>query len=458
MFVLCQKCTIQTNDFNYFSYFCPSMKKVLIITYYWEPAGGPGVQRWVKFVKYLRHFGIEPIVYAPENPHYPIIDAQIAQNQLPKDITVIKRPILEPYAWAKCLSAEKTNKISAGILPKKKISLLEKLMLWVRGNFFIPDARVLWVKPSVRFLQRYISENEIDTVITTGPPHSMHLIGLGLKQKLKKLRWIADFRDPWVNIGYHSSLKMTPKSTQKHIFLERKVLHSADEIIVTSPSTQREFAQKTPQKIHLIPNGFDDEPIKSQLSPKFWVSHIGSLLSERNPTTLWRVFADLTRENSHFAADFVLCLAGKVSPEVLQSLEEVGLMPFLDLKGYVSHNEAISLQKSSQLLLLLEINHPKTAGIIPGKLFEYLNARRPILALGYADWDAKNIIEATHAGKAPLYDDYQQIKSAIEDFYTQYKNGTLHVSPQNIGFYHRKNLTKILAQIIKKNKYDECKK
>ena len=230
------------------------MKKVLIITYYWSPAGGPGVQRWLKFVKYLRNFGIEPIVYIPENPTYPIIDKNIGDD-LPKNITILKKKIIEPYSLASLFSKEKTKKISSGIIPSKQLNWIDKLLLWVRGNVFIPDARVLWVKPSVKYLEKYIIENQIDTIITTAPPHSVHLIGKELKKRLN-IRWIADFRDPWTNIGYHSELRLTKSSAKKHSDLEKSVLQSADTIIVTSPSTKKEFQSKTEQPIVLMMNYF----------------------------------------------------------------------------------------------------------------------------------------------------------------------------------------------------------
>ncbi|HBC04727.1 MAG TPA: glycosyl transferase family 1, partial [Aequorivita sp.] len=170
------------------------MKRALIITYYWPPAGGPGVQRWLKFVKYFREFGVEPIVYAPKNPNYPLVDENFS-SEIPSDIEIIKQSIKEPYRFAKLFSKKKTKQISSGIISKKEISAMEKLMLYIRGNFFIPDARVGWVKPSVSFLSKYISENPVDVVITTGPPHSLHLIGMQLQKDLN-VKWISDFRDP----------------------------------------------------------------------------------------------------------------------------------------------------------------------------------------------------------------------------------------------------------------------
>ena len=425
------------------------MKKVLIITYYWPPAGGPGVQRWVKFVKYLRDFGIEPIIYTPENPTYPILDPHIAAD-IPEDLTLLKTKIFEPYALASLFSKEKTQKISAGIIPTKKPSLLDKLLLWIRGNLFIPDARVLWVRPSVKYLSEYLTEHPIDTIITTAPPHSLHLIGLRLKEKFPSLRWIADFRDPWTTIGYHSQLRLTRHSARKHLAMERTVLQTADTLIVTSPSTQREFQAKTSRPIEVITNGYDDDfPTQTPtLSPYFLLSHIGSLLSERNPEPLWQVLSEMTKEQPHFRRDLRLCLAGKVSDEVLTSLQKWQLTDYLDLKGYISHTEAIALQRQSQLLLLLEINHPKTEGIIPGKLFEYMASQRPILALGYKQWDVKDIIAQTQTGITLSLTDTQAIREALTHHYTLYKSQQLHTHPTSLEAYHRKNLTKRLSEVI----------
>ena len=425
------------------------MKKVLIITYYWPPAGGPGVQRWVKFVKYLRDFGIEPIIYTPENPTYPILDPHIAAD-IPEDLTLLKTKIFEPYALASLFSKEKTQKISAGIIPTKKPSLLDKLLLWIRGNLFIPDARVLWVRSSVKYLSEYLTDHLIDTIITTAPPHSLHLIGLRLKEKFPSLRWIADFRDPWTTIGYHSQLRLTKRSAQKHLAMEQAVLQTADTLIVTSPSTQREFQAKTSRPIEVITNGYDDDlPTETpSVSPDFLLSHIGSLLSERNPEPLWQVLSEMTKEQPDFRRDLRLCLAGKVSDEVLSSLQKWQLTDYLDLKGYISHTEAIALQRHSQLLLLLEINHPKTEGIIPGKLFEYMASQRPILALGYKQWDVKDIIAQTQTGITLSLTDTQAIREALTHYYTLYKSQQLHTHPTSLETYHRKNLTKRLSEVI----------
>jgi hypothetical protein len=429
----------------------PEAKKILIITYYWPPAGGPGVQRWLKFVKYLPDFGIQPIVYVPDNPTYPIIDQGLLSEVSEKAI-IIKRKIIEPYHWASVFSKNKTKKISSGIIPnQRKQSFLEKTLLWIRGNIFIPDARVLWVKPSVSFLEKYIQENNIDTIITSGPPHSLHLIGLELKQKLD-LTWFADFRDPWTTIGYHKALKLSSFSSKKHKDLEHKVLNSADVILVTSNTTKAEFQALTSKPIEVITNGFDIEKIgKQTLDEKFSLAHIGSFLSERNPAILWQCLAALVEENPSFASNFQLKLIGAVSQEVLDTIEAFHLSQYVNNLGYVSHDEAIAHQKKSQVLLLIEINSEDTKSIIPGKLFEYMVSERPIIGIGPNGSDFAEIIQNTNTGVFVKYDEMEKLKTTILNYYNQYLEGKLKSNAVGLQQYSRRNLTERLSKLITHN-------
>ncbi len=423
------------------------MKNVLIITYYWPPAGGPGVQRWLTFSKYLPEFGFQPIVYKPKNAHYPIIDTSL---KVSPQVKVIERPIIEPYAFAELLSKSKSKTISSGIIKEDhKQSWKEKFMLYLRGNFFIPDARVLWVKPSVSFLKDYLHHHQIQTIITTGPPHSVHLIGQRLKGYLPELQWIADFRDPWTTIGYHKALKLTKNSEKKHLALEADVLTAADQLITTSFQTKVEFQQKTTTPVEVITNGYEVTDVETELSENFTVSHIGSLLSERNPEVLWEILSEMIDENPVFKDFFELKLVGKVSESVLESAYKHGLKSFISLPGYLEHKEAIVHQHSSQLLLLLEINKPETQGIIPGKLFEYLASQRPILAIGPQDWDVSKIISETSAGVCFTYDQKFKIKGFIQKSFDAFLKGNLKASTQTIEQYSRRNLTHKLATLIR---------
>lgn len=424
-------------------------KKVLIITYYWPPAGGPGVQRWLKFVKYLPDFGIEPIVYCPENPNYPITDKSLL-NEIPETISVLKQPISEPYGLASWFSKGSTKKISSGVIPKaKKQSLVEKAMLYIRGNYFIPDARKNWVKPSVSFLTDYIQKHQIETIITTGPPHSLHLIGLQLKAALG-VQWLADFRDPWTTIGYHKDLKLTDASKTKHLDLEQKVLNTADEIIVTSNHTKNEFQTKTKQPISVITNGYDAHNVRVEEKDElFTLSHIGSLLSERNPVVLWDVLSELIQENKAFSKVFKLQLIGVVSDDVIASIHENGLKNHLDVVGYVSHDEAIKFQMQSQLLLLIEIDSEDTKAIIAGKVFEYLISETPILAIGPKDSDVEQIIKSTNTGTYFNYNQKAELKSQLLSYFEAFQNKALKVNAIGLQPYSRKALTEKLASLIK---------
>jgi len=423
-------------------------KKLLIITYYFPPAGGPGVQRWLKFVKYLPEFDIQPIVYVPENPTYPIIDEGLV-SQISDKVIVLKNKILEPYQLASIFSKNKTKKISSGIFPhKKKQTFLDKTFLWVRGNLFIPDARVLWVKPSVSYLEKYIRENNIDTIVTSGPPHSLHLIGLELKEKLN-VKWFADFRDPWTTIGYHKALRLSNYAAKKHKKLESKVLNTADTIIVTSKTTKAEFEAITNKPISVITNGYDIENVEKQtLDTKFTLAHIGSFLSDRNPPFLWECLVELLNEIPDFKTHLEIKLIGAVSQEVLDAISQFNLTEYLNLLGYVSHNEAIAHQKKSQVLLLIEINSEDTKSIIPGKLFEYMVSNRPIIAIGPQGSDFADIIKETNTGVFFDYSKKAKLKSVILDFYNQFLEGKLQSNGVGLQQYSRKNLTKQLAQLI----------
>ena len=427
-----------------------SQKKILIITYYWPPAGGPGVQRWLKFVKYLPDFGVQPIVYIPENPTYPIVDENLV-NEVSEKAIILKQTIFEPYQLASFLSKNKTKKMNSGIIPnQKKQSFLDKTFLWIRGNLFIPDARVFWVKPSVDYLEKYILDNDIDTIVTSGPPHSLHLIGLELKQKLN-LKWFADFRDPWTTIGYHKSLRLSSFAAKKHKALEHQVLNTADTIIVTSKTTKTEFEAITRQPIEVITNGYDTEQVAKQtLDTKFSLAHIGSFLSERNPLILWESLVELTQEIPDFKSHLEIKLIGAVSQEVLETISLFGLKPYLNNLGYVSHTEAIAHQRKSQVLLLIEINSEDTKSIIPGKLFEYMVSNRPIIAIGPKDSDFAEIINNTNTGVFLKYSEKMKLKSVILEFYNQFLEGKLQSNGVGLQHYSRKNLTKQLVSLLNK--------
>ena len=420
--------------------------KALIITYYWPPSGGSGVQRWLKFVKYLQDFAITPVVYTVDNPEYTLVDKTI-QKEVPKNVEILKQPIQEPNTiFSKFKS--KQQETSAGFLNPNP-SFFESKLQYIRANYFIPDARKFWVKPSVKYLSDYLNNNEIDVIITTGPPHSLHLIGLEL-QKSFSVKWIADFRDPWTDIDYFHQLPLTKNSIKKHKELEQKVLQNADEVLVVGKTMKQNF-KKFNKNIHIISNGFDGELSnnKNELDMNFTITHIGMMNADRNPKILWEVLAELVNENEDFVSDLQIKLIGKSANEVHQSILENNLEKHISFIDYLPHKEVMDYQKSAQVLLLAVNNVPSANGIITGKIFEYLQAKRPILAIAPSDGDLAEIINKTNSGRVIDFDDKEKLKNTILDFYKKYRDGDLNIESKNIEQYHRKNLTRQLSDVIK---------
>ncbi|MFZ4726062.1 MAG: glycosyltransferase [Paludibacter sp.] len=426
-------------------------KKVLIITYYWIPSGGAGVQRWVKFAKYLRSFGWEPIIYTPENPEFPSIDHSF-EKDIPSDIQVIKTPIWEPYNVYRNLIGKKNQPINAGFISEnKKSGWKDKLSIWIRGNFLIPDPRRFWIKPSVHYLTKYLKSNPVDAIITTGPPHSMHFIGLGLKKEFPNIPWLADFRDPWTNIDFYKDLNLSYISDKIHHRLEKKVIQNADCILVVSNGMKEEYELMNPKLLKVIPNGFDDSDTLNseiQLDRKFSISHIGTLNVARNPTILWKVLSEICTENLEFKNDLQIQLVGKVDFSILENIQDAGLQNQLLKIDYLSHSEAIEKQQCSQILMLLINNSGNAKGILTGKFFEYLAAKRPIFAIGPIDGDAAEVLKKTGAGFIVDFNDENGTKKVILDFYKQYKTNSLNIKSDSVEQYSRKSLTKDLATLL----------
>ena len=427
------------------------MKKVLIVTYYWIPSGGAGVQRWVKFTKYLRDFGWEPIIYTPANPEFPSVDRSF-EKDIPSDITVLKTPIWEPYNVYRNLTGKKNEAINAGFISEnKKQGWKDKLSIWVRGNFLIPDPRRFWIKPSVNYLTDYLQKNPVDALITTGPPHSMHMIGLGLKTNIPELHWVADFRDPWTNIDFYKDLNLTGIADKIHHRLEAEIVRKTDQVVVVSNDMKQEYELLNPQKIDVISNGYDEDDDQNEiigLDEKFTISHIGTLNVARNPNILWKVLSELCVEIPKFKSDLQIQLVGKVDFSVLEAIRMNGLQDQLLKIDYLSHREAIAKQRSSQVLLLLINNSGNAKGILTGKFYEYLAAKRPILGVGPTDGDAAAVLQETGGGVMVGFTDEKTTKQSIVDYYERYKSNTLNVQTGSVEKYSRRSLTGQLATLL----------
>lgn len=428
------------------------LKKALIITYYWPPSGGAGVQRWLKFVKYLRNFGYEPVIYTAENGEMPVYDPSL-QHDIPAGIEVIRTKIWEPYhLYRKLVGHKSQDKLNTGFLSEtSKPKFSQKFGIWVRGNFFIPDARCFWIKPSVKYLSRYLKEHPVDVIISTGPPHSMHMIALDLKKKLN-VPWVTDFRDPWTNIDFYKDLMLTKLADYRHCRMERKVVRGADYVVTVTKQDRDDYIKLGAKKATTITNGYDDDDFKAgDVKPDemFTLSHIGTIPPSRNPEALWKAISSLIKRNTDFAKDFRLKLVGKVDVSVRDMINSYGLRSNVVFIDYLPHAEAVQQQLKSRVLLLLVNNTPNAKGILTGKFFEYLASQRPVLAIGPVDGEVASVLQDTGAGFCSDFADADTLAANLESLYEQYRlNGDCLLNSSGASQFSRYNLTRQMAAVL----------
>ncbi len=430
------------------------MKKVLIITYYWPPMGGGGVQRWLKTTKYIREYGWEPIIFTPENGEISILDEGMLK-EIPKGVEVIKIPIWEPFnLYKKLLGKKKDEKMAPGLGQESKgNSFLQNLSIWVRGNFFIPDARKFWIKPATKYLLNYLKNNNIDAIISTGPPHTTHMIALNVTAK-KTIPWLADFRDPWTNIDFYHKLKLTAWADKTHKKLEQKVLQKANQIVTVSWSWAADFYKISNRMPMVITNGFDPADFKEAgqlpLDKKFTITHAGSLNDDRNPHILWLALNNLCNNVKGFKTDLVIKFIGQVDISAINELTAKGLSANFTKINSLPHQQVITHLIKAQLLLLPLNDTPNINGVVPGKLYEYLGAKRPIICIGKTTGDAAKIIEETNAGSVVDFKEVENLEQEILKFYKFYKNNSLKTKSNGYEKYSRKLLAGAIAEELNK--------
>lgn len=433
------------------------MKKILIITYYWPPLGGSGVQRWLKFVKYLPQFGWKPYVFTPENPAYGVKDESLL-NDIPPEAEIIRFPIWEPYGAASKFSGVfgggKDALNTKGFVPVNK-NTSEKIISWIRGNIFIPDTRVFWVRPSVRFLDNYLKKNKIHTIATTGPPHSMHLIGKGLKQKNPNLRWIADFRDPWSQWGFLDSVMAGRFARKIHEKLESEVLKTADELIIVTPFYQRQLEKLSGRNINLITNGFDEADFKEieiKKTEKFIIRHVGYVTDKLDPRPFFAVMEKLLAENKTLSEVVQLDFVGEVHPLIRKYIRDSGLLSEItSFTLTVPRNQLNSIYGRSALLLLILCGYKDAEGYLTGKIFEYLATGLPVLGVGPENGDAGKLLKKSGVGKMFNARDIDGMRQFILDKYLYWQHSSSpKIEKADVQEFSRRNLTRKLVDILEK--------
>ena len=444
---------------SFFAYICTIMKRVLIISYYWPPTGGSGVQRWVKFAKYLPSEGWQPVIYTPENPEQLAVDESLAA-EVPEAAEVVKTRIIEPYELYKKLlrrSGHSKEAVEVNPVNAQNKSLLQKAAMWVRGNLFRPDPRCLWIGPSVRFLKKYLSEHPVDLIVSTGPPQSMHMIGLRLSRETG-LPWIADFRDPWTKIFYFKHLSMTPATERWHKKMEKKVLDEASAVVAVSPLVQQEFQAMTDTPVELITNGFDECDFSSEpcteayggASQEFTITHTGLFAADGNPTVLWDVLAEKCHADEAFRKLLRIKLIGKTDDQILKALKDRGLESSLINMGYQTHSIAVDQQRQASVLILPLRKEPEYRAVLPGKLFEYLASQRPILGIGQPDGAMAMIVNETGTGTVIDWNDKEGISQYIEQCWKRHLEGRLSSDGADLSRFTRRSLTRRMAGLFDK--------
>lgn len=427
-------------------------KKVLIVSYYWYPSGGIGVLRCLKIAKYLRQFGWEPIIYTAKNAHYPSYDESNLKD-VPQDITVLQQPIFEPYRWYKKFTGKSpdANVNHALVASDQKEGWQHTLSVWIRSNFFIPDARAFWIRPSVNFLVDYLKKNPVDAIFSDGPPHSNTRIACLVKQKTG-IPWLCDFQDPWTQMDLYERLNVSAWAWRKHEKMEQEAFKAANAITIVSQSWKKDLENIGAKNVTVLPWGYDDDDFKhANFAPdwKLTLTHTGLLGEDRNPENLFAAMRELNEEIEDFKQVFKLQLIGEVDIKVKQAAEKQKVTHLITYISQLPRNEALKYIINTQALLLLLNDAGNMMGRIPGKFFEYLAAKRPIICLGATGTDVDKIMQDTSAGVSLSYSDKNGIKAKLLAFYEDYKKiGVIGSQTTNIEHFTSKNITKKVATLL----------
>ena len=414
--------------------------------------GGGGVQRWLKMSKYMKDFGWMPVIYTPLNADVANHDDSL-DKEVPEHIRIIRKKIWEPFElYKRFVGKSKDEKVQPGFLQEKGTNKwMQMISVWIRGNLFIPDAKKFWVKPSIKFLANLSNQEHFDAVISTGPPHSNHLIAMGLK-KQTGIKWLADFRDPWTNIDYYNKLMLSNYADKKHKKLEKKVFKLADEVVTVSWNWADDFNRITGRKPKVVTNGYDHsdfiDEVKYTKGDKLTFTHIGSLNKDRNPYSLWKAMSNLKSDKDGDLSNFKILLIGPTDISVFEELEKYELMGHVEHIENIDHKSVIGKILKSDVLLLPLNDTPNIGGVIPGKLYEYIASCRPILCIGDGNGDSAKIINETQSGHTFDFSDIAGIQDYLIHNLKLFSESPLKINSIVPEKYSRQNLAGEICKLL----------
>ena len=413
-----------------------SNNKLLLISYYWPPSGGSGVQRWLNFSNNLVKKGWDITVFTAKNANYPIIDNGL-NRIVDKSIKVFRIPILEPTRFLKKNNSDNIN----------SSNFINKFILWIRANIFFPDSRMFWIKKVAKQASDYIKQNDINCLITTAPPFSTHIIGLKIKRKTN-IKWISDFRDPWSDFFQFKLLPMTSYQKNKHSNFEKKCLSFSDAVITTSPSLTKKFSLINSNS-YTITNGFNSFK-KNVETDKFLLMYSGVMKSIQNPKNLWKILNEICIENKDFSNDLMVRFIGDFDNEIIANKDIKLIESKVKFEEYIEKSKLDIEISKANVLILTSVNLKDAINIIPGKLFYYFSFKRPIIAFSNLNSDVSDIISKSKTGKVFDFMSHVDLKNHILELYSEYRSKKNSFDPTGIASYSYKNLSENVDALLKK--------
>lgn len=432
------------------------MKNLLIIAYYFPPSGGPGVQRVLKHVKYLREFGWKPHILTVSNGQFPARDESLLK-EVPEDIVIERTHIYEPYDLYRLFTGKKKGSaIDVNVIKKEdqKTGIKDKIAELIRATFFIPDARIGWIFTARKAVREMVEKYNIDAVYSSSPPYTCSLIGRYAKKKYA-LPWVAGFRDPWT--GFISSPKrwFLPAAIDRH--LEKSVFAKSDFVECAWKGIIKDALSKYPNldksKFIHVPNGFDsaDYPqVEKKRNERFILTYTGSMYGRRNPASLFAAIEKLTAEKKIDPKEILLRFIGRFGTEVQEMFNSVSFPDSIEIIPYIPHKESIRYLMQSDLLLLVVDESKESEEIVPGKVYEYIGTHNPVLAIAPSSSAIADLMDETQAGAIAHQSEIEKIGKIFLAFFNDWKGNRNTYSPnvEAINSYERKESAKKLAELL----------